>query len=212
MSVDPTLSVFSSNRLCVWGAGLIDETHQLKRRPRHVYAVRGPLTRRALETQGIEAPPIYGDPALLFPRYYRPAFDTKFRLGIVPHYVDKDASWVEFMRRDPECCVIDVTGDVHAFVDQICQCERVVSSSLHGVIVADAYGVPSLWIELSDAVRGGGFKFRDYYSSIGVSDAQPVRIRDASDATPESLAKAFVDREVKIDLDLLLEACPFFEG
>jgi pyruvyltransferase len=43
-----------------------------------------------------------------------------------------------------------------------------LSSTLHGLVFAHAYGKPALWLEFGDRVLGNGFKFFDYYHSIGV--------------------------------------------
>ena len=51
-------------------------------------------------------------------------------------------------------------------IDQICSCERILSSSLHGLIVSDAYQIPSCWIELTGKISGGYFKYYDYASSV----------------------------------------------
>lgn len=51
----------------------------------------------------------------------------------------------------------------------IARCEYILSSSLHGLVVADALGIPNAWILLSDKVHGNGFKFRDYHSAFNCS-------------------------------------------
>ena len=66
--------------------------------------------------------------------------------------------------------VINVLSEIESFVDQVVGCAGILSSSLHGLICADAYGVPSRWIRISDRVLGDGFKFRDYYASQGVEE------------------------------------------
>jgi hypothetical protein len=46
-------------------------------------------------------------------------------------------------------------------------CRRIISSSLHGIIFAHAFDIPAAWVKISPRVIGDGFKFFDYYSSIG---------------------------------------------
>lgn len=48
-------------------------------------------------------------------------------------------------------------------LDQICSCEYIASSSLHGLIMSEAYDIPNLWIELSGKLMGGHFKFHDFF-------------------------------------------------
>lgn len=57
-------------------------------RPGPVHAVRGPLTAERLAAQGIDGPPVHGDPALVMPWLYTPSTATRYPLGIVPHYAD----------------------------------------------------------------------------------------------------------------------------
>lgn len=64
----------------VWGAGIIDGTKKLRYKPKKVYAVRGPLTRKVLLAQGVKCPEIYGDPALLVAKYYQPKIEKNINM------------------------------------------------------------------------------------------------------------------------------------
>lgn len=41
-----------------------------------------------------------------------------------------------------------------------------VTTSLHGLVTADSYGIPAVWTTLEPGLGGGDFKFRDYESVI----------------------------------------------
>jgi len=56
-------------------------------------------------------------------------------------------------------------------VAEISKCEAVLSSSLHGLVVADSFGIPNRRAVASDLLTGGDYKFRDYYSAFGISPA-----------------------------------------
>jgi pyruvyltransferase len=193
----------------VWGSGLMSQNNKLTH-PKKIHAVRGPLTRKFLMEQGIECPDIYGDPALLLPRLFNPKVKKKYRVGIVPHFVDQKDAWVELQSLKGEVLLINVYEPVEKVITDILSCQAILSSSLHGLIVADAYRIPSLWIRLSDKVKGGGFKFRDYLLSIGVDPYEPYHPPTASYHIdiPLKLVKNY---DLKIDLNRLLENNPFKE-
>jgi pyruvyltransferase len=178
-------------------------------KPKKVYAVRGPLTRNLLLKQGIECPEIYGDPALLFPRFYNPTIEKKYKLGIIPHYVDSNSDWIKSIKRD-DVKVLDICMETHEFVDALKECENIISSSLHGVIAADAYGIPNMWMTINGSkdVYGGGFKFRDYFASV----KRDVKCFEAIDSIPldlDNVIKEIPPHKIEIDLDMLYDACPF---
>lgn len=120
-------------------------------------SVRGPMTRNQIE--GVEVPDVYGDPALLLPLMYKPEITKKKKLGIIPHYVDK-----HLFNKDE---IIDIEQDWKSFVDQILECDEIISSSLHGIVIAEAYGIPAKWAVYSRSIEGIGFKYQDYFLGTG---------------------------------------------
>lgn len=205
--IGSTLRYACDDEAVVWGAGFRGIDDPLRRKPARVCAVRGPLTRLKLLAAGVECPEVYGDPALLYPRFYRPSVRKEYRLGIIPHFVDRDEPAVRRLGAQPGVRVIDIQGGINQVVDDICRCEKVASSSLHGMIAADAYGVPSAWIEFSRNVLGGGFKFYDYLLSVGRACRGPLVIGE--DTAVADIEQAFGAPPPSIDLDKLWAACPF---
>jgi pyruvyltransferase len=109
--------------------------------------------------------------------------------------------------------LIDVREGVDVFVDQLCQCAWVASSSLHGIILAHAYGIPAAWISYGTLPSGDDTKFHDYFLSVGVPVPAPVPIcptvKDGV-ALNSSLVRAACTFPAQFpDLDTLLAACPF---
>lgn len=192
----------------VWGSGFLTEESTITSNPK-ILAVRGPLTRKRLINLGKNCPEIYGDPALLFPKFYTPKqTDKKYKIGIIPHYIDKDNPFFETIKDRNDVLIIDITQDKFKFIDEINSCEIIFSSSLHGIIASDAYGVPAFWIEFSDKVIGAGFKFKDYFLSVNRPLIDPIRITDQTKL--EDLSLQIYNYNLEIDLQPLLEACPFY--
>ncbi len=149
----------------IWGAGLIREALPVTP-PRAIYAVRGLLTRDELHAQGVNCPEVIGDPAVLM-AHLRPRQATPTtELGVIPHYVDVNSNFVTRARADG-AKIINPLLPIEEYIAQLVDCRRIISSSLHGIIFAHSYGIPAVWVRLSNLVYGDGFKFRDYYSSIG---------------------------------------------
>jgi len=197
----------ANERAEVWGSGFIRGDDKLFAKPRAVHAVRGPLSREKLLRMGIGCPEIYGDPALLLPRFYNPEVTKRHVIGIIPHYVDKGHPWLVRMQDDPRVRILDIEADIHQFVKDVKSCDIVLSSSLHGLICADSYGVPNAWIRLSDGVVGGDFKFCDYRRSIGAGDPEALVVDE--DTSLDSLVGEARAHELNLDLRKLLLACPF---
>jgi len=103
--------------------------------------------------------------------------------------------------------VIDIQGNWENVIDDINRCEFIASSSLHGIITADSYNIPSLWIKMSDKITGGNFKFQDYALSVNRDQMEPFFLSE--DTTLLEIINAFKDYKIKIELDKLINSCPF---
>ena len=192
---------FATKKSTVWGSGSPRASDRLSAEARYK-AVRGPLTRdKVLESGGI-CPPVYGDPALLLPRYLpRTHRNPSFKLGFIRH-VSQNALNLSFDGVKD----IRLTGvgesTIERVVDEILDCEMILSTSLHGIIVANAYGIPARWCNLpyDDAgITGDGLKFADYFLSVGlpVQTAHPL---ERNEVLGEHLA-SLCPGSVAIDFD-----------
>lgn len=88
-------------------------------------------------------------------------------MGVVAHYVDKEHPSLAALGKDSRYKLIDPLQTPEKVIAEITSSEFVLSSSLHGLIVADSFGIPNMWMPLSNSITGGDYKYRDYYSSIG---------------------------------------------
>lgn len=197
----------ANERAEIWGSGFIREGQTVARPPKAVHAVRGPLSRQMLMAQGIHCPEVFGDPALLLPMFFDPEVPKRHAIGVIPHYIDKNRDCILACQSDPSVLVIDIESGIEDFVRAVKSCDVVLSSSLHGLICADAYGVPRSWIKLSDAVYGGDFKFRDYGLSVGQTEPLAMNVGELGDIYLAARAAARI--EVRVDISRLLLSCPF---
>ena len=147
----------------VWGSGSMFEGDNFSKIDCTVLATRGKLT----ELQMAQKPGVYGDPALLLPLIYNPEVEKTTAIGIVPHYVDMKRVMQSTAVATGAVKIIDVLTDWQSFIREVKSCETIISSSLHGIIIAEAYGIPAEWTDWSDEVWGKGFKFRDYLTGTG---------------------------------------------
>jgi pyruvyltransferase len=168
----------ATDNAIVVGSGFNGNNQKLNGDPK-IYSVRGPLTLKQLPHRYGDLPT--GDPALMLPLLYKPEVEVEYDLGIVPHYIDSDSRVItEYVNKSNfKVNVINILADVEEVVDEINKCLFIISSTLHGLITAHAYGVPGIWVEFSDKVAGGGYKFLDYFRSMGVSgELKPVNCRN----------------------------------
>lgn len=153
----------------VWGSGFLNAKHiqyALDAKEVNYLAVRGPETRSLLVKNGIQCPEIYGDPAILLPRLIKNDIQKKYAIGIVPHFSHYSAFKKSIER--PDVNVINVESYVTEVIKSLLACEIILATSLHGLIIAEAYDIPALLVTV-DTLPGDMFKFKDYFHSTNRS-------------------------------------------
>lgn len=190
----------------VWGAG-IGSRDELVDPKAKLLAVRGPFSFHRAVACGYDGPSVpFGDPAFLMPKFYMPTpAGESIRVGVVPHYVDQAVVMPHYAKVD-DVLVIDILRPPEEIVPQLLRCERVVSSSLHGLALSLAYGIPARWAQFSDRLFGDGVKFFDLFASIGIGQS-PLDARGELPSV-QALFDAVPLAEPKIRVEALLEADP----
>lgn len=148
----------------MWGSGSFDRNPYTKLNKFFakvdIRCLRGPLTEKHFLKAGVIKKPlgVYGDPGILMPLVYPCNVEKKYEFSVIPHWKEKI---------DTKYHLISMkTRDWKKTIEEICASKLVISSSLHGIIIAEAYGVPAIWLH-NDESDQGEFKYFDYYLSTG---------------------------------------------
>lgn len=202
------INVFPHNKnIVIWGSGVANPEKKMSYKPKNIFAVRGPLTKKYLEQNNINCPEIYGDPVLLIDRVYTPkSIKKKYKYGIILHYEDQ----LKIHNQINDILYIDIIRDMSypfSIIDEIVSCENIISSSLHGLILADVYNVPNRWVFIKNNIKGE-YKFQDYYQSIQDFDESPLLL-DSEVRMDEISNIIFKSHDLNIDKDALYNSSPF---
>ncbi len=191
----------------VWGNGFAFEPGRLRgllHRPPFrrldIRCVRGPKTRRTLIRLGHDCPAVYGDPAVLMPLIYQPQTAEQTDYLIIPHYSQEAAA----RRKYGDAHILSMeTDDYRSVIDRIAGSRRVISSSLHGIILAEAYGIPAVFLQ--DRAARLNYKYEDWYLSTG------RRLSGALTSAEDGIACRLPDldmRKITQLQEMLLESFP----
>ncbi|MGQ4506446.1 polysaccharide pyruvyl transferase family protein [Dermabacteraceae bacterium P13103] len=175
----------------IWGSGKMHENEVTQLPNARVLGVRGELTKASL---GLGDDVFLGDPGLLMSDYVGKG-KRSFDLGVIPHFTHLDSPWVRKLAEDSEFRVrlIDVRNQPLNVTKQIASCEAILTTSLHGLIIADALGVPAVWALPEPVLAGADFKFRDYESVVdpeGELASRRVEISEMKNAKAVRVAVA----------------------
>jgi pyruvyltransferase len=192
----------------VWGTG-IAFSDTFIRKPLKIHAVRGPISREIVQRFGHDCPEVYGDPCLLLPKFYKGCpTSSMYKLGIIPHVIDYQAVRTKYYTHS-HVQIIDLFAGIEEVVNRVLECDVLISSSLHGIIVAHTYGRPCMWVKFSDNILGDGTKFHDYLRSVGHDIYEPLDMREDIYSVDHLTSIIPKNVTLNIDLDKLMEACPF---
>jgi hypothetical protein len=201
--------LFMANRhSVVWGSGVLNkiaylppiEGHQLR-------ALRGKHSADFLMQQGIALGEIaFGDPGILvdslLPEPLKAA-PAKYRYAVIAHHDSTSHPFFAAMRKRDDVCLVNILDDSLLPIEQIAQSEIVLSQSLHGLVYAESFGKPSLWIGTrSDEVWN--FKFNDWFSMTANPQDSPAPLEQGL----ERLASMAEIRVSTIDRVALLDSFP----
>ena len=200
-------------RLCnkntiVYGSGIRDIDQDIT--GGIINIVRGPLTRKRLLEINCYCPHTYGDPGLLLPIYYNPVIEKKYKLGIIPHYIHyKKIN--EMYKDDNNILVINVINkNIELTINNILKCEKIISSSLDGLIVGDAYNIPNKWIKFNNLIKGDDTKFYDYFKSVNRKDIDFIDC-DNYKKIPDNILDQINNVSISIDINKLKDKMFFDE-
>ncbi|HEY9640179.1 MAG TPA: polysaccharide pyruvyl transferase family protein [Coleofasciculaceae cyanobacterium] len=189
----------------LWGTGIdkaknpIDRTLTYYQRPPdtqfQIHALRGPFSAQTFRQQGLDAPEVYGDPVWFLPAIFQPAIEKRHELGVIVHLSELETLTEtarireELIRyRIPQSLAQDIRiistltqptlEGLEAKVKEITACKRIISTSLHGLIIAETYQIPCAYfkftgsgghvVQLQDEQERIDHRFRDFYSGLGL--------------------------------------------
>jgi pyruvyltransferase len=208
-----SVMAFTNTDSIVWGTGCIDRG-AVGENPKKIYSVRGPLTRNEMLRRGNDCPEIYGDPALLFPIIYNPKnIEKKYKWGVIPHYIEFESEKDLLILRNLENLgfkIIDICSGKENFINEMLEVENVISSSLHGLIAADAYGIPNARVNISNKLIGGDFKFIDYCLSVERDVDYGLQLTNNTILT--DIEHLHLNKRITFDVDEYLKSAPWFSN
>ncbi len=235
-SIISDLNIQGGNAV-IWGSGILSK--QIQPFQAQVYAVRGFKSKKVLDSLGVACPPVFGDPALLMPRFYRPDVGVQVDIGIIMHWSQPIERIRPLIQRIEAAGLswseINVHQGVESFSASILACRYTITTSLHGVVFSHAYHVPSLPFFLQDSGKGSAqcdledqvraantrklsgetqlLKFDDYYSFFNLIPDPIYLFSDLIESQLDLIdaIESYPQPEFPFQdrLDPLLRSCPF---
>ncbi len=177
------------------GSGFLKDSNELQCYPyANIVGVRGYCSNYRVATWQ-DPNRVYGDPGLITPHLLNNCYSPYYDIGIIPHWSDTALKYDSRFYGPWTTKLINPFQSWRQVVADITNCKKIVTSSLHGTVIADAYGIPRrivpAWSMIHNPSEGGMFKFKDYMSVLEM------------EYKPEILERADQNRIEKIQGDIL---------
>ena len=168
-----------AHRPAIWGTGMMAPLKTDFVANVDIHMLRGPITAALLGVK-TEA---YGDPGVLTAEALGARPERHDKIGLVLHHSQLgDPRIVALLKAEPSVQYIDVQGTPEQVCREIGACAHVISSSLHGLIVADSYGIANTWL---DPMKHARLKYYDYAAGVGRVMPLPLKHDDIAAALPK---------------------------
>lgn len=128
---------------------------------RQIWCVRGPLSAKFL---GLDEDRALSDGGILMPLIIAPSKTQTYDISVIPHFETlSSGNWQEACDM-ANMHLISPMQDVKTVISEITRSKLVLTESLHGAIIADAYGIP--WIAFSTNGNFSTFKWSDWTKGL----------------------------------------------
>lgn len=189
----------------VWGSGTL-APHRLNNALYQPALLRGPLTHATFNNPDFNIP--YGDPALISDRIWTNSIHKKYDWGLIIHHSHYQKLWVQHLIKNTSNIIfIDITNpDIDEFFQQLKSCKAIASSSLHGLILADSYHIPNIWLWDHNLHEGGKWKFFDYFAGIHrteIDSFTPSQLQNLDQLSTNTMNFSYFDKLEKIKNEII---------
>lgn len=234
----------------LWGTGAAGRNNPFEPQrgfPQHFatrlvpHALRGPFSARLLAEAGFGPPGAFGDPAWLLPRLWpAPPGPPRHELGVILHESEvaaphpgapANAEFLRYHLPPSLASTVRIISPLHALdvrsmrakLDEMLDCRRLLSTGLHGLVLAEAYGRPCAAFDIHAGASARiplttetplDHRIRDFYAGMGQDQALVLR-QQRHLATDWEAAIRFLDREwspLTFDTTALRQAFPERHG
>lgn len=190
------LSNFKNNsNITVIGCGNINGVDIKHSDNINIIGVRGPLTKTSLKTPNESK--IISDPGLLMSSIYPTMRKPTKKIGYIIHSVDREIFFKKYPHLKED--LVNNYQSPEKFINELMNYEKIVSSSLHGIIFSHSFNKEVVPIKIGDKIIGGDYKYNDYYSSIGMGNVGRIDLSTINNSFEDLFKDTFAPSQSKIN-------------